>query len=83
MRDGEVLQVLGLALLLPLLIFFTSLACSAAGAVAGWIVGLAFDDTIAAALDAFGIGPLAPWQLGCFLGFCGGFFRVSIADRKS
>lgn len=52
------------------------------GALGGTVVGWFYPRTIAAGLAAFHIGPLAPWQLGMFLGFFGGFFKASLSATK-
>lgn len=57
---------------------------SLVGAFAGWVVGLFFEDTILSTLARFGVdtGGLAMWQLGCTLGFIGGFFKTSVSKSE-
>ena len=51
------------------------------GAIAGWVVGLVFDDTMRLLAQALGI-EARPYQLGAMLGFLGGFFRASLEVKK-
>ena len=52
------------------------------GAVCGWFVGLVFGDTILGIAAQLGIRGITMWQLGCFLGFVGGFFRGSCSSSS-
>lgn len=49
------------------------------GALAGWVVGLVFKETILTFFAAIGISGLKMWQIGASLGFIGGFFRTSFS----
>lgn len=53
------------------------------GALAGWIVGLIFGDTILAIFQQLGIVGMHMWQLGTFLGFVGGFLSTSVFTKKT
>lgn len=46
----------------------------AGGAIGGWVVGWAFNDTYAAISTKLG-WEFASWQTGAFLAFVGGYFR--------
>lgn len=48
------------------------------GAVAGWIVGLFFGDTILGILAQLGVRNITMFQLGAFLGFVGGFLKTKV-----
>jgi len=53
------------------------------GAFAGWVVGMAFPDTMGLLAQMLHI-EAAPWQLGAIFGFVGGFFRsTSTTTNKS
>lgn len=62
------------------IIFLAAVGGAAFGAFGGWVVGLIYPNTIRAGLVAFHIGALEPWQLGCFLGFVGGFFKATLSS---
>lgn len=53
-----------------------------AGALAGWIVGLVFGDTILGILDQFGIHGVTMFQFGAFMGFVGGFMKTKVSHSK-
>ncbi len=55
------------------------------GAVAGWIVGLFFSNTILSTLSRFGVDVmgLQMWQLGATLAFIGSFFKAIQHRSKS
>ena len=61
--------------LISLILFFAIVLSTAGGALAGWIVGLFFADTILGIFASLGVQGFAMWQLGAFLGFVGGFFK--------
>lgn len=67
---GAVLAVGGIFLLVILGTLF--------GALAGWIVGLVFGDTILLIAAKLGIDGIAMWQFGAFLGFVGGFLKTKV-----
>ena len=49
------------------------------GAVAGWIVGLVFSDTILGVLAQLGVKGITMWQFGAFMGFVGGFLKTKVS----
>ena len=51
------------------------------GAVGGWIVGLFFGDTILTIFAMLGIKGVTMFQIGAFLGFVGGYFRTTSAEK--
>jgi hypothetical protein len=57
-----------------LLIIFSTLM----GALAGWVVGLFFSETILGILSQLGIRNIAMWQFGAFMGFVGGFLKTKV-----
>lgn len=61
------------------LLFFVVVLGTAMGAVAGFIVGLFFEETILGTLARFGVNTagLAMWQLGATLAFVGSFFKAT------
>lgn len=61
-----------------LLIFLSPIIGVFTGALAGYLVGLVFTDSVMHSLNAFGVDTnnLTMWQLGAMLGFIGGFFRI-------
>lgn len=48
------------------------------GALAGWIVGLVFSDTILGILAQMGIRNISMAQFGAFMGFVGGFLKTKV-----
>lgn len=68
---------LALLLVIPVVFFFVILV-TLMGAVAGWVVGLFFEQTILSTLARFGVnvGGLTMWQLGATLAFVGSFFKT-------
>jgi len=65
-------------------IFFLVILSTLFGALAGWVVGLVFADTILGILAQIGIKNIAMWQFGAFMGFVGGFMKtkVTVMERK-
>jgi hypothetical protein len=61
------------------MLFVGCLLSTVIGALAGFIVGLAFDGSLQLLAQAIGIPEAQPYQLGAILGFVGGFFRSSIS----
>lgn len=49
------------------------------GAIAGWIVGLVFGDTILNILAQVGIKGVTMFQFGAFMGFVGGFLKTKVS----
>jgi hypothetical protein len=70
-----------MAVLIVTAVIFMVILGTLFGAVAGWIVGLFFTDTILTTLGRFGVDTfgLTMWQLGATLGFIGGFFKSATA----
>lgn len=67
---------LGRALgLLFALVLFTPLVSGGFGALSGLLFGWAFDDTYALVTERVGLGGIAAWQAGAFMGWFGGFLR--------
>jgi hypothetical protein len=61
------------------MLFVGCLLSTVIGALAGFIVGLAFDGSLQLLAQAIGIPEAQPYQLGAILGFVGGFFRSTIS----
>lgn len=53
------------------------------GALAGWIVGLAFDDAVLGLLRRCGVdvSGLTMWQLGAGLGFVGSYLKTTVHSK--
>lgn len=63
------------------LLFLGAVLGATCGAFAGWVVSLVWNDPIMAVLRGAGLGPdVALWQVGCAIGFIGGFFRTSVSQ---
>lgn len=52
-----------------------------AGGCSGWIVGLVFGETILDIAGQLGIHGVTMFQLGCFLGFVGGFLKTKVTAK--
>lgn len=63
-------------------LFLGILAGTALGALAGWVVGLVFSDTMIRLATMIGQPDMPAWQIGAILGFVGGFFRSSMTTGK-
>ena len=76
----DFVKAVGVGFLLIAAVFVAVVLGTLFGALAGWIVGLFFDNTILGTLARFGVKTegLAMWQLGATLGFIGGFFRATV-----
>lgn len=59
-------------------IFFFVIFGTLMGALAGWVVGLVFGDTILGILAQFGVKNVTMWQFGTFMGFVGGFLKTKV-----
>ena len=70
---GVMVTMAGIIILVPL--------SSAFGALAGWIVGWVFGETILDILGQFGIHSIAMWQFGAFIGFVGGFLKTKVTAK--
>lgn len=64
------------------IVFLAAVGGAAFGALGGWVVGWFFNDTIALGMRAFHLEPMETWQLGCFLGFVGGFFKATLSTSS-
>lgn len=53
------------------------------GAFCGFVVGLFFPDTFMMWRVYFGLQQFAPWQIGAFLGFVGGFFKATQTNKST
>ena len=51
------------------------------GAIAGWVVGIFFGDTILGILSQLGVHNVTMWQFGAFMGFVGGFLRTTVTKK--
>lgn len=77
-------RVFGVIALSLMGVFFFVVAGTLLGAVAGWIVGLFFGDTILGILAQLGVTGISMWQFGAFMGFVGGFLKTKVsAEVKS
>lgn len=76
------LAVIGAAFAVPALLVFLVCLGTFFGGIGGWIVGLFFSESVLGVLGAFGVHGVTMWQLGCFLGFVGAFFRSSTTVNK-
>lgn len=79
----DVFAVVGAVVVVVLIVFFLILLYPFMGALAGYIVGLVFGDTILGILGQMGLHGITMWQLGAFLGFVGGFFKTSVTQKKA
>lgn len=75
--DKLITGVLG-TLLVGLIVFALIIFTTFMGAVASWIVGLVFEQTILDTLARFGVNVagLSMWNLGATLAFIGSFFKA-------
>lgn len=71
-------KILGSVTVVGIVLFFVCLIGTVMGALAGWIVGLVFPETLGLLAKMLNVDA-APWQLGAILGFIGGFFRSSLS----
>lgn len=69
--------VLGVGGIFLLVIFGTLF-----GALAGWVVGLFFGDTILGILSQLGLKNISMWQFGAFMGFVGGFLKTKVTVEE-
>lgn len=60
-------------------IFLFTIFGSLLGAIAGWIVGLFFGDTILGILAQLGIHNITMFQFGAFMGFIGSFLKTKVS----
>lgn len=52
------------------------------GAFCGWVVGTFWPSTMLQGMTALGMGAMAPYQFGAFLGFSGGFFKAVLTPKS-
>ncbi len=65
-------------------VFFFIIFATFTGAMAGWVVGLVFSDTILGILGQLGVHNVSMWQFGAFMGFLGGFLKTkTTVEAKS
>lgn len=69
--------VVGAVVIVGLLLLLFPIVGTGFGALAGWVVGWFFSETILTFLAGMGITGLKMWQIGAALGFIGGFFKSS------
>lgn len=64
--------------------FFLILLSTLYGVVAGWIVGLFFEQTIRDVFKALGadMSGIEIWQIGAAFGFVGSFFKTTVTKKK-
>lgn len=74
----KIVTTLGTAMLSIGGIFLLVLAGTLMGALAGWVVGLFFSETILGILGQIGIHNISMWQFGAFMGFVGGFLKTKV-----
>ena len=79
----DFIKGLGLALVAAGGIFLFVILGTCLGAVAGWLVGLVFSDTILGILDQLNIRGIAMWEFGAFMGFVGGFLKTKTTVSAS
>jgi hypothetical protein len=51
------------------------------GALAGFVVGLVFTDTVQVVGNLISDTPMPAWQVGAALGFVGSFFKTTAINR--
>ncbi len=78
----KTVKIVGAAFLVGVLLFLAPLFGIGFGAFAGWIAGLFYPNTLHLLGQRIGL-PVEPWQLGAMLGFVGGFFKSSLAQKSS
>jgi len=59
-------------------LFISIILGTLTGAIAGWVVGLFFGDTILYILSQLHVQNVTMWQFGAFLGFVGGFMKTKV-----
>jgi hypothetical protein len=59
--------------------FFFIIMSTFLGGLAGWTVGLIFGETILGIFAQIGIKGATMFQIGCFLGFVGGFLKTKVS----
>lgn len=76
MDSDKLLKGFGVVALSISGVFFFIIFATFAGAMAGWIVGLVFSETILGILGQIGVRNITMFQFGAFLGFIGGFLKT-------
>lgn len=64
-------------------VFFLIIFGTLFGGVAGWVIGMVFDQTIDALKVWASLEDVTDFQLGAMLGFVGGFFRASVSKSSA
>lgn len=78
----NLVKVVGAVVLSVTYLFFTILVTTLFSALAGWVVGMFFGNTILGILAACGLKGFVMWQIGATLGFVGSFFRTSVTTKN-
>lgn len=73
---------IGGAILFVAAIFFAVILGTAFGALAGWVVGIFFSETILGILGQLGIHNITMWQFGAFMGFIGGYMKTKVSSSE-
>lgn len=76
-------KIIGALVLLALLLFFAPILGTLVGAGVGTVVGWWFGSDLLPIFARLGLAGFSMWQLGAFLGFVGGFFRVASSSSSS
>lgn len=58
--------------------FFFIILSTFMGGLAAWVTGLVFGDTILPIFTQLGIRGVTMFQVGCFLGFIGGYLKTKV-----
>lgn len=77
------MKVLGYIVLTIMAFMILPLVGVCMGAFCGWVVGTFWPSTMLQGMTAVGMGAMAPYQFGAFLGFSGGFFKSVTNNTKS
>ena len=75
-------KFLGVSFAIAGIMFLACILSTLLGALAGWVVGLFFEETILNFFAMLGISGLKMWQIGASLGFIGSFFNTTNINKK-
>lgn len=75
-------KAFGTIFLVTGVVFLAIILGTMMGGVAGWVVGLVFNDTMLALKDFLGTDA-TNFQVGAALGFVGGFFRATVNAKTT